>query len=74
MGDSEVKASVVTAARVNAAAFTALVTEAQEKAQPVATTEEAVKHGLFCAPTFFAGDEMFGGQDRQEFAGEARGG
>ena len=28
------------------------------------TTEEAVARGVFGAPTFFVGDEMFWGQDR----------
>jgi len=32
-----------------------------------ATTEEAVRRGVFGAPTFFVGDEMFFGQDRLEW-------
>jgi 2-hydroxychromene-2-carboxylate isomerase len=31
-----------------------------------ANTEEAVKRGVFGAPTFFVGDEMFWGNDRLE--------
>lgn len=31
-----------------------------------ANTEEAVKRGVFGAPTFFVGDEMFWGNDRME--------
>ena len=35
------------------------------------TTEEAVARGVFGAPTFFVGDEMFFGQDRLDFVREA---
>ena len=30
-------------------------------------TDEAVARGVFGAPTFFVGDQMFFGQDRLEF-------
>jgi 2-hydroxychromene-2-carboxylate isomerase len=36
-----------------------------------ATTEEAVARGVFGAPTFFVGDEMFFGQDRLDFVEDA---
>jgi 2-hydroxychromene-2-carboxylate isomerase len=36
-----------------------------------ANTEEAVARGVFGAPTFFVGDEMFWGQDRMDFVEEA---
>ena len=36
-----------------------------------ATTEEAVERGVFGAPTFFVGDDMFFGQDRLDFVEEA---
>ncbi|UWN50420.1 2-hydroxychromene-2-carboxylate isomerase [Alcanivorax sp. ALC70] len=32
-----------------------------------ATTEEAVARGVFGAPTFFVGEEMYFGQDRLDF-------
>lgn len=35
------------------------------------TTTEAVSHGVFGAPTFFVGDQMFWGQDRLDFLKEA---
>ncbi|MGZ5240589.1 MAG: DsbA family protein, partial [Caldimonas sp.] len=35
------------------------------------TTEEAVARGVFGAPTFFVGDDMFFGQDRLDFVREA---
>ena len=36
-----------------------------------AATEEAVRRGVFGAPTFFVGDQMFWGQDRIDFVKEA---
>jgi 2-hydroxychromene-2-carboxylate isomerase len=35
------------------------------------TTQEAIARGVFGAPTFFVGDEMFFGQDRLHFVQEA---
>ena len=34
-------------------------------------TEEAIRRGVFGAPTFFVGDQMFFGNDRMEFIREA---
>ena len=36
-----------------------------------AATQEAVARGVFGAPTFFVGDQMFWGQDRMDFVKEA---
>ena len=36
-----------------------------------ANTTEAVERGVFGAPTFFVGDQMFFGNDRFEFIREA---
>jgi 2-hydroxychromene-2-carboxylate isomerase len=36
-----------------------------------ATTDEAVQRGVFGAPTFFVGEDMFFGQDRLDFVREA---
>jgi 2-hydroxychromene-2-carboxylate isomerase len=74
MGDPEVVASVLTAAGFNAAEFVALVNDPEVKAQLAATTEEAVKRGVFGAPSFFVGGELFFGQDRLVFVREALGG
>ena len=41
------------------------------KDQLIANTEEAVNRGVFGAPTFFVGDQMFFGQDRLDFVTEA---
>ena len=41
------------------------------KEQLKTNTETAVARGVFGAPTFFVGDEMFFGQDRLDFVEEA---
>ncbi len=41
------------------------------KARLKATTEEAVERGVFGAPTFFVGDQMWFGQDRLDWVAEA---
>lgn len=38
--------------------------------QLIAETDEALERGVFGAPTFFVGDEMFWGKDRMEFIDE----
>lgn len=42
----------------------ALCEDPSVKAELKRLTEEAVRSGIFGAPTFFVGDEMFFGQDR----------
>jgi 2-hydroxychromene-2-carboxylate isomerase len=49
----------------------ALVSDPAVKQQLKANTDEAVARGVFGAPTFFVGDQMFFGQDRLEFVTEA---
>ena len=71
LGDPAVLASTLSEAGFDAEAFTALVAEPEVKAKLVATTEEAVSRGVFGAPTFFVGDQMFFGQDRLDFVREA---
>jgi len=41
------------------------------KDQLIANTEEAVNRGVFGAPTFFVGEQMFFGQDRLDFVADA---
>jgi 2-hydroxychromene-2-carboxylate isomerase len=53
------------------AGFTDIVADPEVKAALVANTEEAVRRGVFGAPTMFVGDEMYFGQDRLEFVREA---
>jgi len=49
------------------------ITDAAIKDELKANTEEAVARGAFGAPTFFAGEQMFFGNDRFEFIREALG-
>jgi len=55
----------------DAQALLALSQDAEVKAALKAATDEAVARGVFGAPTFFAGDQMFWGQDRIDFLKEA---
>lgn len=64
-------ARVLGAAGFDAAAFAALVAEPAVKSALMATTEEAVARGVFGAPSFFVGGELFFGQDRLDFVREA---
>ena len=43
----------------------------KNKAKLRANTDEAVARGMFGAPTFFVGDEMFFGHDRLDYAARA---
>ncbi|MGZ5239689.1 MAG: 2-hydroxychromene-2-carboxylate isomerase [Caldimonas sp.] len=71
LGDPAVLAAILAEAGFDADAFMALVADPEVKARLVATTEEAVARGVFGAPTFFVGDDMFFGQDRLDFVREA---
>lgn len=51
--------------------FLRLVGDEQAKEGLKATTEEAVRRGVFGAPSFFVGDQLFFGQDRLDFVAEA---
>ena len=73
LGDPEVLASTLVAAGFDPAAFLALVNDPEVKATLVATTEEAVARGVFGAPSFFVGPDLYFGQDRLEFVREALG-
>ncbi len=52
-------------------AMMALCSEQAAKDALKAITEEAVTRGVFGAPTFFVGDQMFWGQDRLDWVREA---
>jgi len=73
LGDPAVLAATLAGAGFDADAFAALVGDPEVKARLVATTEEAVARGVFGAPTFFVGEEMFFGQDRLDFVAQALG-
>ena len=71
MGDPAKVAGVLVAAGFDAAVLQAQIAEPAVKDALKATTEEAVKRGVFGAPTCFVGGEMFFGQDRLDFVREA---
>ena len=71
LGDPAVLAATLAEAGFDAEEFAALVGDPEVKAKLVETTEEAVARGVFGAPTFFVGKEMFFGQDRLDFVREA---
>ncbi len=71
LGDPVELAAVLRQAGFDADAFQAMVNDAAVKEQLKKNTEEAVARGVFGAPTFFVGEEMYWGQDRLEFVAEA---
>ena len=71
LGKPEVVAEVLRAAGFDPAEFERLVNDEAVKERLKGTTEEAIKRGVFGAPTFFIGDEMHFGQDRLDFVAEA---
>ena len=71
LGEPAELAAVLRQAGFDADDFLALVNDAAVKEQLKKNTEEAVARGVFGAPTFFVGEEMFWGQDRLDFVAEA---
>jgi len=71
MNDPATAAEALRRAGFDAQALVALATEQTIKDALKAATQEAVARGVFGAPTFFVGDQMFWGQDRMEFVREA---
>ena len=71
LSDAAVLAATLNEAGLDSDAFAAMVGEPQVKASLVANTENAVARGVFGAPTFFVGEQMFFGQDRLDFVREA---
>jgi len=71
LGEPQELAAVLRQAGFDAEAFQALVNDAAVKEQLKKNTEEAVARGVFGAPTFFVGEEMFWGQDRLDFVAAA---
>lgn len=71
LGNPALVAEVLTAAGFDAEALQAQIAGQEVKDALKATTEEAVKRGVFGAPTCFVGGEMFFGQDRLDFVREA---
>jgi 2-hydroxychromene-2-carboxylate isomerase len=66
MNDPAIVGQVLSSAGFDAAALLAMANEQATKDQLKAVTMRAVERGVFGAPSFFVGDEMFWGQDRIE--------
>ena len=71
MGDPAEIGAVLKAAGLDAERIFALVGEQDIKDKLKANSDDAVERGVFGAPTFFVGDEMYFGQDRLDFVAEA---
>src|SRR5690606_5941514 len=71
LGQPEVVAEVLAAAELDVADFERRVSDEAVKERLKANTEEAVRRGVFGAPSFFVGAELFFGQDRLDFVAEA---
>jgi 2-hydroxychromene-2-carboxylate isomerase len=71
MSQPDVIGAVLQEAGLDPAAFLAMINDQAVKDKLKADTAIAVERGVFGAPTFFVGDEMYWGQDRLHFVEEA---
>lgn len=71
IGDRDVLVAVANAAGLDGEALVSRTDDPGVKDQLKTNTDEAVTRGVFGAPTFFVGDEMFWGNDRLDFVEEA---
>jgi 2-hydroxychromene-2-carboxylate isomerase len=67
IGDRDLLASVATSAGFDGAALMQLADAQPARDALAAMTETAIARGVFGAPTFFVGNEMFWGKDRLDF-------
>jgi len=73
VSDEIVLTEIITGAGMDASSVLEEITTDEVKGELRANTEEAVERGIFGAPTFFVGDEMFFGNDRFDFIREELG-
>ena len=71
MNDAPTAGAVLKDAGFEPQQMIALTSDPAVKEQLKAVTQEGVERGVFGAPTFFVGDQMFWGQDRLDFVEEA---
>ncbi|MFL1391671.1 2-hydroxychromene-2-carboxylate isomerase [Pseudomonas tritici] len=71
LGDREVVAAVLAEHGFDPEKVLALANDEAVKAALKDNTEQAVKRGVFGAPSMFVGSQLFFGQDRLEFVREA---
>jgi 2-hydroxychromene-2-carboxylate isomerase len=67
ISDGEVLASIASSAGFDGARLIEAADAKPARDELAALTEAAVARGVFGAPTFFVGDEMFWGKDRLDF-------
>ena len=67
MGDAATVGSVLEAAGFKADDIAARAADPAAKEKLKANSDDAVARGVFGAPTFFVGDEMYFGQDRLDY-------
>lgn len=70
VGDLAGLRPIAAALGVDEGEFARLVESDEVRDELVAETDRAMERGVFGAPTFFVGDEMFWGKDRMEFIDE----
>jgi 2-hydroxychromene-2-carboxylate isomerase len=71
IGDREVLTAVAKGAGLDGEALIARTDDPAVKDRLKTNTDEAVRRGIFGAPTCFVGEEMFWGNDRLDFVEEA---
>ena len=71
MNDPATVGAVLARAGFDPAGMLAIASDPAVKDALKALTQAAVDRGIFGAPTFFVGDEMFWGQDRLDFVRES---
>jgi 2-hydroxychromene-2-carboxylate isomerase len=67
IGDREVLASIATKSGFEGTRLLELADASPAREELAALTDAAITRGVFGAPTFFVGDEMFWGKDRLDF-------
>lgn len=67
ISDRDVLASIASSAGFDGAALVQIADAKPARDALAALTETAIARGVFGAPTFFVGDEMFWGKDRLDF-------
>ena len=71
LGEEGTFRSLLERAEIDCERFLPSVDEPQTKEELRRNTDEAIERGVFGAPTFFVGGEMFWGNDRLEFVERA---
>ena len=71
LADPQVISRLVASVGIDPEAFQAMITAPEIKAELKTRTEDAVARGVFGAPTFIVGEDLFFGQDRMHFVEQA---